>query len=75
MTKPPGVGIRIREGAISIGVATSSRAEDLIYDAVKEAQRENMTPTLFVRIARSAWSTTREEQATDEDKEFQNLQK
>lgn len=53
----------------------TSRAEDLIYDAVAEAQGEGMTPTRFISIVRSAWSTTREEQATQEDKEFQRLQK
>lgn len=73
MPKPPGIGFNIREGALTLGVTKSSRAEDLIYDAVQEAQNEGMTPTRFVTIARSAWETTREEQTKHEDDEFKNL--
>lgn len=74
MPKPPGIGFGITEGGdLRLSVTKSSRAEDLIYDAVQEAQSEGMTPTRFVSIARSAWSTTREEQTKHEDDEFKNL--
>lgn len=73
MPKPPGIGLSVREGAVTLSISKTSRAEDAIYDAVEEAQNEGMSPTRFVEIARSAWGTTREEQAAAEDREFQKL--
>lgn len=48
MSKPPGLTADFR-------LITSTRTEDTIWDAVRDAINANMTPTQFKREASQAW--------------------
>lgn len=64
--KPPGVSLTMNEYGPSLRVTRPSRAEDLIWEAVQEAQAEGRTPEWFVREVREAWAQARDDQKDSE---------
>ncbi len=55
MSKPSGINIGMNERGPTWSVASSSRVDNLIWEAVQEAILAGMTPEQFKREVADAW--------------------
>jgi hypothetical protein len=65
MSKPYGLGIGLSESAVTLSVIRPSRAEDLLWDAVREAVTAGWSPERFRSEVASAWEEALKDDAKD----------
>ncbi len=71
MSKPHGLAITLdNSGNLGLKVRTPNRVEDLVWQAVQEAQLAGMTVKQFRLEVAEAWEHERKEQLKDEMKEL-----
>ena len=70
MSKPNGVSLMIGPQGPELRVAKITRAQDLIWDAVEQAQIERLSPKEFIAEVREAWKECAERTLKDDLKEL-----
>ena len=71
MPKPLGLGFRVVEGAVVLGVTQRNRVADAIYDAVQEAVLSGWDVAGFRLEAASCWDLVLENERKRTAKEWE----
>ena len=68
--KPLGISLTVGATGPRLGCSRPSRTEDLLWDAVEQAQIEGWTPKRLIAEMREAWEYQRKLDIEGELKEF-----